>query len=103
MPSSLQRVQSQNRELNQVQDHLQRSLSPLLGNSALYGELINSVKLVSGANRVDHKLGRKLQGWTIVRQRAQAQVWDSQDSNLTPELNLTLSASAPVTVDLYVF
>lgn len=78
-------------------------LNPVLANPATSGLLLKNVKLSSGANTINHLLGRPLQGWCIVRQRAAAAIYDSQDANLQPTLTLALQASAPVTVDLYVF
>lgn len=103
MAIKIARVQSKNTELNQVQDNIQRALAPLLGNQVLLGVLLAGIVLKAGVNSVNHTLGRKLTGWTIVRQRAEAQLWDTQDSNPTPNLTLSLNSTAAVTVDLYVF
>lgn len=78
-------------------------LNPLLANPLAQGQLLKSVSLVSGSNSINHKLGRKLQGWIIVRLRASATVYDTQDANQSPAVTLQLTASAPVTVDLWVF
>ncbi len=78
-------------------------LNPVIDNPLSSGIVLQSVSLNSGSNSVNHKLGRKLQGWFIVRQRAAASVYDTQDSNPTPDLTLNLVASAAVTVDLMVF
>lgn len=99
----VQLVQTQNREVNQLQANIVKAISPLLQNPALYGLLLTSQFLGTGANTLLHKLGRPLQGWVIVRQRSLASVYDTQDAQSEPETFLTLVASAPVTVDLYVF
>jgi len=87
----------------QMQTLWASQLNPLLTNPALQGNILKSVVLASGDNTINHKLGRKLQGWIIVRQRASASMYDKQDSNARPELTLVLNASAAVTVDIYVF
>lgn len=78
-------------------------LNPLLKNAVLQGILLKNVSLTAGANSVNHKLGRKLQGWMLTRVRAAATIYDTQDANSMPELTLTLNSSANVVVDIYVF
>jgi hypothetical protein len=90
-------------DLGRVQDNLVRTLDPLVNTPILAGNLLQNIPLVIGANIVNHKLGRNLVGWIIVRQRAAASVYDTQDTNKTPNLNLTLISNAVAVVDLYVF
>lgn len=79
-------------------------LNPLLSNPALASIVLESISLATGANVINHKLGRRLQGWKIVRMRNNfSQVYDTQDANPTPQLTLNLNASADVVVDLEVF
>lgn len=78
-------------------------INPLLKNAVLQGILLKNVSLTTGANSVNHKLGRKLQGWMLTRVRAAATIYDTQDANSMPELTLTLNSSANVVVDIYVF
>jgi hypothetical protein len=67
------------------------------------GQILPSVNLAVGLNKISHKLGRKLQGWFIVRQRASATIYDTQDVNKTPDINLYLNSSSIATVDIFVF
>jgi hypothetical protein len=92
-----------NQSLGLLQTSWASQLNPVIANPVSSGRLIKSVVLASGANIVSHGLGRKLQGWVIVRQRASATFYDTQDSNGKPELTLLLTASGAVTVDLFVF
>lgn len=78
-------------------------LGTLLARPANNSNILQSIHLTTGSNTVNHKLGQKLQGWTIVRQRAAASIYDTQDSNQTPALTLTLVSDADVTVDIEVF
>jgi len=78
-------------------------LNPVIANPLAQGRLIQNVSLVSGANVINHQLGRKLQGWILTRQRSAASIYDTQDSNTMPALTLQLTSSAAVTVDLFVF
>ena len=98
-----QRVQSSDRELNQVQSNISFALAPIVTNPAVFGILLTGQALIAGATTLNHGLGRALQGWIVVRQRASAIIWDSQDANTTPDSTLILNSSAAVTVDLYLF
>lgn len=100
---NLPQFQSDDRDFQLMQSAWSAALSPLLNSPLLNGRLISEQPLVAGLNVVNHKLGRKLQGWFIVRQRAAASVYDTQDVNASPALTLDLQSSGTVVVDLYVF
>jgi hypothetical protein len=100
---SLPIFQSSVKELSLLQTQWATQINPLLSNPISNGAILKSVVLASGANVINHKLGRTLQGWFIVRQRSTAAVYDTQDSNTIPDLTLNLTSSHAVTVDLYVF
>lgn len=92
------------RIINQLQTNIDDSLSPLTSNIQNDSFIVKSVSLVPGQiTRVNHQLDRKLAGWKVVRQNNQADIWDSQDDNLSPNLTLWLNTSANVIVDLEVF
>jgi len=103
MATSFPKVQTTDRLINQIQDNVARAIQSVLTGPLSNASLLTSVSLVSGANVINHGLGRKLQGWIPVRVRASATIYDTQDSNSTPALTLQLTASADVTVDLIVF
>lgn len=86
-----------------MQNNWSKQLNPLLANPCNQSIILKSVSLASGSNVVNHLLGKKLQGWKIIRQRASASIYDTQDSNQSPQLTLLLTSSAPVVVDLEVF
>lgn len=79
------------------------SLNPLLGNPIVNGSLLSGVVLKTGANVINHGLGRKLLGYLVTLNNAAATFYDSQETNQRPELTLILNSSAPATVSLYVF
>ena len=95
--------QSDEQPMTLMQTAWASKLNPVLANAITQGLLLKSVVLLAGANQINHKLGRALQGWLIVRSRSLASVYDLQDGNKTPTLTLSLQSSATVTVDLYVF
>lgn len=100
---SLPLVHTDDRNINQLQQNVKQVVDPLTNNPVLLGIILEQVQLVTGSNTINHLLGRKLQGWIIVRQRGPAQIYDGQDSNLTPNLTLILNSSADVSVNIYVF
>lgn len=78
-------------------------INPVLALPQSNGIILKNVKLVAGDNTINHKLGRDLQGWQLIRVRAAATVYDKQDSNQLKSRTLILNSSAPVVVDLFVF
>lgn len=78
-------------------------INPLLTNPSLNSVILESVSLGIGSNSINHTLGRKLTGWRLVRLRAAATIYDTQDVNPMPDLTLLLTSNAVVTVDLEVF
>lgn len=96
-------INTTDQDLAIVQQNLVRVLNPIFSTQTLGGNILSNITLVTGSNTINHGLGRNLNGWQIVRQRASASIWDSQDANKMQNLTLILNSSAPVTVDLYVF
>jgi hypothetical protein len=71
-------------------------LSPLL-----YGSLIKGIKLKNGENiKVEHKLGRPINGFIVVGKDADANVWEHSKSN---QIHLNLTANSDVNIDIWVF
>jgi hypothetical protein len=97
------KIVSNNPVLDRIQDRIVAAVNPLALSPYLSGHLLTAVTLAVGDNSISHGLARALLGWTIVRQRAAATIFDKQDGNPMPGLFLSLNSSAPVTVDIYVF
>ena len=100
---ALPTYQTSNVTLNIIQSNWATLLNPLLDQAITQGQILENVDLVTGANTVNHRLGRKLRGWMIVRQRSSASIYDTQDTNPTPSVTLRLDSSANVKVDIFVF
>lgn len=81
---------------------LASAMTPALTSQIVDGVLVSKA-LIVGTNVVDHKLGRRILGWIPVRVRGAVNIYDSNDSNSTPERTLVLVSDAAVTVDLWVF
>lgn len=78
-------------------------LNPVITLPQSSGVILKNVKLSIGDNTIDHRLGRELQGWQLIRVRAAAIIYDKQDSNQLKSKTLVLNSSAAVVVDLFVF
>lgn len=103
MPTIAQ-VQGGDRSFSQFQQNVQTAVKQVLANPLMQGLVLTSVKLLPGLdNTIAHTLNRTLQGWFIVRQRAQAQIWDNQDANTSQDKTLVLRSSDNVTVDIWVY
>lgn len=96
-------VQTDDRNINQLQKNIVAVLDPLASNSVTQGHIVSMVMLTIGDNMFNHLLNRKLLGWFIVRKRGLASIYDKQDQNVTPTVTLALTTSASVVVDVYVF
>lgn len=97
---SFARVQTELRELNQVQSNIAAVVNPLLANPYLNGNILENVTLINGTTIVPHGLGRTQQGWAIVDIQGAAQIYRNANFNSTV---LSLSSDALVTVNIYVF
>lgn len=98
------RIRTEDDNADRIQDNIERFSRQFLDKEIIDGILLKDIDLVSAStNELNHSLGREIQGWIVVRQRASAIIWDDQDNNSRPELTLRLNTSADVTVDLWVF
>lgn len=86
----------------QAQHTWATQIDPVISSPIVQGQLINAT-LINGTTIVNHKLGRKLQGWFIVGINSAATVFDNQATNQTPQLTLSLTSNAAATVALWVF
>lgn len=91
------------RNLSLLQTNWSSSLNPILNNPLVSGQLLTGISLGSGTTIVNHRLGRKLQGWITVGIDGAAQIYDNQASNQSPQLTLSLTSDAAVIVSLWVF
>jgi len=86
-----------------LQTNWAQQLNPIIQDPMSNNVILKNVVLTTGLNVINHKLGRNLQGWVLVRQRASASIFDAQDSNPNTALTLYLNSNANVTVDIMVF
>jgi len=99
---NFKRLHANHPEVAALEANVRDTLEPLLRRELLDGRLIEDAALTTGTgNDLLHKLGRVPKGWIVVKQNAQADVWEN--ANATPAKVLTLQTSANVTVSLWVF
>lgn len=97
-------VQTNNREVNQLQQNIKSAVNPLLSNPLNQGLLLQQVVLAIGTNNINHKLNRALIGWFTTRMPGvYAKIYDNQNTNTTPTSTLTLVSDTAITIDLFVF
>ena len=83
---------NKDKDFGMMQTAWASSLNPVIEMPINSGEILTKVSLVAGFNQVNHKLTRKLQGWIVIRMRASATIFDTQDANQYPDKNLFLTA-----------
>lgn len=75
-------------------------LDPVIAAPMTGVSVLQEISLVTGKNVINHKLGTTLQGWFLTDQNAAAMIYRSAPFSST---TLTLTSSAPVTVNIGVF
>lgn len=101
-PTALTKLNTESRELNATQANSQQALSVLLKNPLANGVLLEGIKLVAGANSIEHKLLREVRGYLVVSSTATSTFHDDIQTKAT-DLKFTLTSSAATTVSLWVF
>ena len=97
-------LNSGDRVLDQVQRYAQDALRKMFATVPIInGKMLKDIALTGEAKTIQHTLGRAYMGWFVVRQNADAGVWEPFQNNPKPDVNLVLKASLPVTVSLWVF
>lgn len=91
-------------DLRTVQDNVALVLDEIADKAHLDSFLLEGITVSTTETLVQHKLGRKVRGWHIVRKNGYADVKDNIDDT-TADLNkfLPLLAESEVTISLVVF
>lgn len=98
------KIKSEDYTLQKVQDNIESEFLRI--NNGIFQDGIRkaSVALVSGSdNKITHGLGRDYLGFIVINKNANADVWLSSTTNNFKKNQILLSASATVTVDLWIF
>ena len=92
------------KDLQLMQNAWSQQINPVIELPTNQGIILENVILTTGDNVINHKLGRKLQGWQVVRmQDGFVQLYDKQNSNQMSNLTLVLNSSGTGKVNLFVF
>jgi hypothetical protein len=100
--SAFPKLQTEDRELNQLQSNVLNKLNYLFKNPLLSGEY-QDVVLAVGDNTIQHSLGQKPTGYIVCLQDAASTIFDKQSTNNQATTNLILNASVATNVTLYIF
>jgi hypothetical protein len=103
-PTKFTSLQSTDPVLNRIQTNLGKQVNPVLKQKILNGALLTNVALSTTATPVPHKLGRKYAGFWVAGASANATVYQLDfAAPVQAQSVINLVASAPVTVNLWVF
>jgi hypothetical protein len=92
------------RELSQMQTVWAQAIDPVISQADNNGLILENIVLKTGDNVINHKLGRKLQGWQITRmQDTFVQLFDKQNTNQMQDKTLILNSSGIGKVNIKVF
>lgn len=91
------------RNMGQIQDNVENALAPILSREIVNGILLTNIRLIVGINKIDHGLGRDLQGWLIVGRNSAGAVYDLQATNKLKSTLLVLQSDAFMTISLWCF
>jgi hypothetical protein len=94
--------QTSDLDLSLVQKTWSAQLNPILANPSTNPGLLSNIILVTGSNVINHKLGRKMQGWKITDIDSAVTVY-RPDTSPFNDLTLTLVSSGMATISLEVF
>lgn len=89
-------------ELQLLQNRWAQIIDPVIALPQNSSVLLQNI-ILSSSSVINHSLGRNLQGWQIVRQRGNADIYDTQDVNSIPDKTLQLVSSSGISVDLICF
>lgn len=102
-PRFFRKINSEDRELQQVQFNIEQAVAPFIKSPILNGRLETSINLTSGDNKIEHKLGRKIIGYIIVSQSASIDIYDNIPTSTDGEKYLTLNSSANAVISAWFF
>lgn len=87
----------------QLQTNVEQAIAEVIRSPLLNGRLIEKVALTTDVTKVQHKLGRAIRGYIVVRNSTGAVLTDNLSTETSPELYLPLLADKATEVYLWVF
>lgn len=89
-------------EKTELTEKINEWTSQIINIPILDGVLLENIPLTVNSRQVQHKLGRRIRGWIIIKQNADAVIYDDS-ANYDNKTFIKLKATANVTVSLWVF
>ena len=77
-----------------IEQAVANTLDPIVAIPWMGGVLLEDVSLTSGANTIDHKLGREIRGWFVVRIQGATATYPVETASDSTSLSLTIGANA---------
>lgn len=84
----------------QAQNRWKSQIDPIIANPMTNPRILTNILLINGSTTINHGLQAQQQGWFIVDQDAQANIYRSQPLN---DKTITLTSDADVKINLVVF
>lgn len=98
--ANLPQFQSDNIQFQMMQSKWGSILNPIIANPLTNPSILQNVQLNAGINVINHKLGKKQQGWFISDIDNPSVIYRAQPLN---DSTLTLNSSASAIVTLVVY
>ena len=96
-------IWSKEQEVTRLQSHLKTVLNPLLELPISDGVLIKDLTVNTTDTLIEHKLGRKPEGFLITGLKSNSVIYESATANDEAASLIILIASATATADIYFF
>ena len=96
-------IWSKEQEVTRLQSHLKTVLNPLLELPISDGVLIKDLTVNTTDTLIEHKLGRKPEGFLITGLKSNSVIYESATANNAAARLIILIASATATADIYFF
>lgn len=98
----LKKINTDNKDLNQVQENVDKAIETFNNNPLLMGRFKENITLYNGVPyQVEHGLKRPVLGYIIIKKSGVADIYDSSSS--IPSKTIILTSNADVVISLYVF
>lgn len=94
-----------NKDVQNLNDAVQRVFNSLYPNPLLANpQLVKNITFIAGSDLwVDHKMGREIQGYIVVRSNAAAKIYTSPTSNTLATVRVCLRSDVNASVDILFF
>lgn len=94
-----------NKDVQNLNDAVQRVFNSLQTNPLLNNpQLVKNLTFVAGIDLwIDHKMGRDVNGYIVVRSNAAAKVYTSPSSNTVGSVRICLRSDVNATIDILFF